>query len=186
MVEQMRYTSGILRLWMWVLLTSSYYFDEFFWWIVISRWSMWCHVLIASLVHQLLSAAKFFQLEALQRHCEIICSKNINTETCVEIYNHAKVRKINFGLLFFIFFLTHCRQGHIQSWRIMSQSYVSNYMGKVMHIQRWLRYLFWAHYWNYANHLRVVQANVIGRFFFSVAHFSTSSTAEKRLICWWW
>lgn len=42
---------------------------------------------------QLLSAAKFFQLEALQRHCEIICSKNINTETCVEIYNHTKVGK---------------------------------------------------------------------------------------------
>lgn len=42
---------------------------------------------------QLLSAAKFFQLEALQRHCEIICTKNINTETCVEIYNHTKVQK---------------------------------------------------------------------------------------------
>uniref|UniRef100_A0AAR2KHW5 BTB domain-containing protein n=1 Tax=Pygocentrus nattereri TaxID=42514 RepID=A0AAR2KHW5_PYGNA len=41
-------------------------------------------------IMDLLSAAKFFQLEALQRHCEIICSKNINTETCVEIYNHAK------------------------------------------------------------------------------------------------
>uniref|UniRef100_A0A8C2L2L8 BTB (POZ) domain containing 11b n=1 Tax=Cyprinus carpio TaxID=7962 RepID=A0A8C2L2L8_CYPCA len=40
---------------------------------------------------ELLSASKFFQLEALQRHCEIICAKNINTETCVEIYNHAKV-----------------------------------------------------------------------------------------------
>uniref|UniRef100_A0A672PLF1 Ankyrin repeat and BTB domain containing 3 n=1 Tax=Sinocyclocheilus grahami TaxID=75366 RepID=A0A672PLF1_SINGR len=39
---------------------------------------------------ELLSASKFFQLEALQRHCEIICAKNINTETCVEIYNHAK------------------------------------------------------------------------------------------------
>lgn len=45
------------------------------------------------LFFQLLSAAKFFQLEALQRHCEIICSKNINTETCVEIYNHTKVHK---------------------------------------------------------------------------------------------
>uniref|UniRef100_A0A3Q1DFP3 ABTB2/3 histone-like domain-containing protein n=1 Tax=Amphiprion ocellaris TaxID=80972 RepID=A0A3Q1DFP3_AMPOC len=42
------------------------------------------------LLFTLLSAAKFFQLEALQRHCEIICSKNINTETCVEIYNHTK------------------------------------------------------------------------------------------------
>uniref|UniRef100_A0A8C5B8E4 BTB (POZ) domain containing 11b n=1 Tax=Gadus morhua TaxID=8049 RepID=A0A8C5B8E4_GADMO len=41
-------------------------------------------------VMELLSAAKFFQLEALQRHCEIICSKNINTETCVELYNHTK------------------------------------------------------------------------------------------------
>ncbi|XP_036375875.1 ankyrin repeat and BTB/POZ domain-containing protein BTBD11-B isoform X1 [Megalops cyprinoides] len=41
-------------------------------------------------IMELLSAAKFFQLEALQRHCEIICSKNISTETCVEIYNHAK------------------------------------------------------------------------------------------------
>uniref|UniRef100_A0A7N8YEC1 BTB (POZ) domain containing 11b n=1 Tax=Mastacembelus armatus TaxID=205130 RepID=A0A7N8YEC1_9TELE len=35
-------------------------------------------------VMELLSAAKFFQLQALQRHCEIICSKNINTETCVD------------------------------------------------------------------------------------------------------
>ncbi|XP_051238199.1 ankyrin repeat and BTB/POZ domain-containing protein 3-B isoform X2 [Dicentrarchus labrax] len=41
-------------------------------------------------IMELLSAAKFFQLEALQRHCEMICSKNINTETCVEIYNHTK------------------------------------------------------------------------------------------------
>ncbi|XP_043981117.1 ankyrin repeat and BTB/POZ domain-containing protein BTBD11-B isoform X3 [Gambusia affinis] len=41
-------------------------------------------------IMELLSAAKFFQLEALQRHCEIICSKNINTETCVELYNHTK------------------------------------------------------------------------------------------------
>ncbi|XP_054631481.1 ankyrin repeat and BTB/POZ domain-containing protein 3-B isoform X2 [Dunckerocampus dactyliophorus] len=41
-------------------------------------------------VMELLSASKFFQLEALQRHCEIICSKNINTETCVEVYNHTK------------------------------------------------------------------------------------------------
>ncbi|XP_059421150.1 ankyrin repeat and BTB/POZ domain-containing protein 3-B-like isoform X2 [Carassius carassius] len=41
-------------------------------------------------VMDLLSASKFFQLAALQRHCEIICAKNINTETCVEIYNHAK------------------------------------------------------------------------------------------------
>ncbi|CAB1456099.1 unnamed protein product [Pleuronectes platessa] len=41
-------------------------------------------------VMELLSAAKFFQLEGLQRHCEIICSKNITTETCVDLYKHAK------------------------------------------------------------------------------------------------
>ncbi|KAM8891487.1 ankyrin repeat- and BTB/POZ domain-containing protein 3-B isoform 1-T1 [Spinachia spinachia] len=41
-------------------------------------------------IMELLSAAKFFQLESLQRHCEIICTKNINAETCVEIYNHTK------------------------------------------------------------------------------------------------
>ncbi|KAK3517775.1 hypothetical protein QTP70_018344 [Hemibagrus guttatus] len=41
-------------------------------------------------VMELLSAARFFQLEALQRHCEIICSKNITIETCVDIYKHAK------------------------------------------------------------------------------------------------
>ncbi|KAH0616961.1 hypothetical protein JD844_028477 [Phrynosoma platyrhinos] len=41
-------------------------------------------------IMELLSAAKFFQLDALQRHCEIICAKSINTENCVDIYNHAK------------------------------------------------------------------------------------------------
>ncbi|XP_053574732.1 ankyrin repeat and BTB/POZ domain-containing protein 3 isoform X2 [Bombina bombina] len=41
-------------------------------------------------IMELLSAAKFFHLEALQRHCEIICAKSINTENCVDIYNHAK------------------------------------------------------------------------------------------------
>lgn len=49
---------------------------------------------LCSALFQLLSASKFFQLEALQRHCEIICAKNINTETCVEIYNHAKVTAV--------------------------------------------------------------------------------------------
>ncbi|XP_036025578.1 ankyrin repeat and BTB/POZ domain-containing protein BTBD11 isoform X4 [Onychomys torridus] len=41
-------------------------------------------------IMELLSAAKFFQLEALQRHCEIICAKSVNTENCVDIYSHAK------------------------------------------------------------------------------------------------
>lgn len=48
---------------------------------------------------QLLSAAKFFQLEALQRHCEIICTKNITTETCVDLYKHAKVRTLALKIL---------------------------------------------------------------------------------------
>lgn len=52
---------------------------------------------------QLLSAAKFFQLEALQRHCEIICSKNITIETCVDIYKHAKVKKYIFKKSFIVF-----------------------------------------------------------------------------------
>ncbi|XP_069760602.1 ankyrin repeat and BTB/POZ domain-containing protein 3-B isoform X4 [Narcine bancroftii] len=39
---------------------------------------------------ELMSAARFFQLEALQRHCELVCTRNISTENCVEIYNHAK------------------------------------------------------------------------------------------------
>ncbi|XP_042119066.1 ankyrin repeat- and BTB/POZ domain-containing protein 3 isoform X3 [Peromyscus maniculatus bairdii] len=41
-------------------------------------------------IMELLSAAKFFQLEALQRHCEIICAKSVNTDNCVDIYSHAK------------------------------------------------------------------------------------------------
>uniref|UniRef100_A0A8C6VXP2 BTB (POZ) domain containing 11a n=2 Tax=Nothobranchius furzeri TaxID=105023 RepID=A0A8C6VXP2_NOTFU len=48
------------------------------------------HVRIFQIFILLLSAAKFFQLEALQRHCEIICTKNITTETCVDLYKHAK------------------------------------------------------------------------------------------------
>lgn len=55
---------------------------------------------------QLLSAAKFFQLEALQRHCEIICSKNITTETCVDLYKHAKVRRTT-ARRSFIYFTAH-------------------------------------------------------------------------------
>ncbi|XP_073802412.1 ankyrin repeat- and BTB/POZ domain-containing protein 3-A isoform X3 [Danio rerio] len=41
-------------------------------------------------IMELLSAAKFFQLDALQRHCEIICSKNITNDSCVDIYKHAR------------------------------------------------------------------------------------------------
>ncbi|EHB11149.1 Ankyrin repeat and BTB/POZ domain-containing protein BTBD11, partial [Heterocephalus glaber] len=41
-------------------------------------------------IMELLSAAKFFQLDALQRHCEIICAKSISADNCVDIYSHAK------------------------------------------------------------------------------------------------
>uniref|UniRef100_A0A4W3JLM2 BTB (POZ) domain containing 11b n=1 Tax=Callorhinchus milii TaxID=7868 RepID=A0A4W3JLM2_CALMI len=40
---------------------------------------------------ELLSAAKFFQLEALQRHCEVVCAKNLNLENSVDMYNHTKL-----------------------------------------------------------------------------------------------
>uniref|UniRef100_A0A8C7PM95 Ankyrin repeat and BTB (POZ) domain containing 2b n=1 Tax=Oncorhynchus mykiss TaxID=8022 RepID=A0A8C7PM95_ONCMY len=43
-------------------------------------------------VFQLLSAASVFQLGALQRHCEIICSQSIDLENAVSIYRTAKVR----------------------------------------------------------------------------------------------
>ncbi|XP_030070295.1 ankyrin repeat- and BTB/POZ domain-containing protein 3 [Microcaecilia unicolor] len=46
-------------------------------------------------IMELLSAAKFFHLEALQRHCEIICAKSITTENCVDIYNHARILGVN-------------------------------------------------------------------------------------------
>uniref|UniRef100_A0A8C7G4D6 Ankyrin repeat and BTB domain containing 2 n=1 Tax=Oncorhynchus kisutch TaxID=8019 RepID=A0A8C7G4D6_ONCKI len=41
-------------------------------------------------VFQLLSAASVFQLGALQRHCEIICSQSIDLENAVSIYRTAK------------------------------------------------------------------------------------------------
>uniref|UniRef100_A0A674DAY3 BTB (POZ) domain containing 11a n=1 Tax=Salmo trutta TaxID=8032 RepID=A0A674DAY3_SALTR len=56
----------------------------------LAHFSMCVFLLSFPSLPQLLSAAKFFQLEALQRHCEIICSKNIAVETCVDIYKHAK------------------------------------------------------------------------------------------------
>ncbi|XP_031421039.1 ankyrin repeat and BTB/POZ domain-containing protein 2 [Clupea harengus] len=41
-------------------------------------------------VLELLSAASLFQLGALQRHCEIVCARNINLENGVSIYRTAK------------------------------------------------------------------------------------------------
>ncbi|TRY54286.1 hypothetical protein DNTS_021272 [Danionella cerebrum] len=52
--------------------------------------TFWVWLIVAHSASKLLSAAKFFQLDGLQRHCEIICSKNITTDSCVDIYKHAK------------------------------------------------------------------------------------------------
>lgn len=41
---------------------------------------------------QLLSVAKLFQLGALQRHCEILCTKSIRPDNAANIYRIAKVR----------------------------------------------------------------------------------------------
>lgn len=46
----------------------------------------------ASASHQLLSAASLFQLDALQRHCEILCSQTLSVESAVNTYKYAKVR----------------------------------------------------------------------------------------------
>ncbi|XP_028651881.1 ankyrin repeat and BTB/POZ domain-containing protein 2 isoform X2 [Erpetoichthys calabaricus] len=40
---------------------------------------------------ELLSAASLFQLEMLQRHCEILCAQNINLENAVNVYRSAKM-----------------------------------------------------------------------------------------------
>ncbi|XP_067902534.1 ankyrin repeat and BTB/POZ domain-containing protein 2 isoform X3 [Heterodontus francisci] len=42
-------------------------------------------------VLELLSAASLFELEALQRHCEIICTQIMNLENAVIIYCYAKI-----------------------------------------------------------------------------------------------
>uniref|UniRef100_A0A672G0L8 BTB domain-containing protein n=1 Tax=Salarias fasciatus TaxID=181472 RepID=A0A672G0L8_SALFA len=39
---------------------------------------------------ELLSAANLFQLRALQRHCELVCSQNISLDNAVSIYKAAK------------------------------------------------------------------------------------------------
>lgn len=41
---------------------------------------------------QLLSAASLFQLDGLQRHCEILCSQTLSVESAVNTYKYAKVR----------------------------------------------------------------------------------------------
>ncbi|XP_043938782.1 ankyrin repeat and BTB/POZ domain-containing protein 2 [Protopterus annectens] len=42
-------------------------------------------------VLELLSAASLFQLDALQKHCEVICSQNVGTDNCVTVYRYARI-----------------------------------------------------------------------------------------------
>lgn len=59
-----------------------------------------------SFLLQLLSAASLFQLGALQRHCELICSHHINLDNAVSIYKTAKVT-----------FILICNAVHKATWR---------------------------------------------------------------------
>lgn len=52
----------------------------------------WPHMPKALCPPQLLSAASLFQLDALQRHCEILCSQTLSVESAVNTYKYAKVR----------------------------------------------------------------------------------------------
>ncbi|XP_074086558.1 ankyrin repeat and BTB/POZ domain-containing protein 2 [Macrotis lagotis] len=59
---------------------------------------------------ELLSAASLFQLDALQRHCEIMCSKTISMESSVNIYKYAKIHNAPELALFCEgFFLKHMK-----------------------------------------------------------------------------
>uniref|UniRef100_A0A3B3R573 Ankyrin repeat and BTB domain containing 2 n=1 Tax=Paramormyrops kingsleyae TaxID=1676925 RepID=A0A3B3R573_9TELE len=56
----------------------------------------------------LLSVAKLFQLGALQRHCEILCTKSIRPDNAVNIYRIAKVRgAAELGAFCEAYFLQH-------------------------------------------------------------------------------
>jgi len=50
----------------------------------------------------LLGAAHYFQLDGLQRICEIVLSKALTTENCVSIYKTAKVGHHTFILWAFM------------------------------------------------------------------------------------
>uniref|UniRef100_A0A452H058 Uncharacterized protein n=1 Tax=Gopherus agassizii TaxID=38772 RepID=A0A452H058_9SAUR len=47
--------------------------------------------LVTAAVLFLLSAASLFQLDGLQRHCEILCAQTISMESSVNIYKYAKI-----------------------------------------------------------------------------------------------
>uniref|UniRef100_F6WN28 Ankyrin repeat and BTB/POZ domain-containing protein 2 n=1 Tax=Equus caballus TaxID=9796 RepID=F6WN28_HORSE len=61
-------------------------------------------------VLELLSAASLFQLDALQRHCEILCSQMLSVESAVNTYKYAKIHNAPELALFCEgFFLKHMK-----------------------------------------------------------------------------
>ncbi|XP_070343611.1 ankyrin repeat and BTB/POZ domain-containing protein 2 isoform X2 [Equus asinus] len=61
-------------------------------------------------VLELLSAASLFQLDALQRHCEILCSQTLSVESAVNTYKYAKIHNAPELALFCEgFFLKHMK-----------------------------------------------------------------------------
>ncbi|MEJ1278498.1 hypothetical protein NN561_009420 [Cricetulus griseus] len=61
-------------------------------------------------IFQLLSAANLFQLDALQRHCEILCSQTLSVESAVNTYKYAKIHNAPELALFCEgFFLKHMK-----------------------------------------------------------------------------
>ncbi|XP_033266226.1 ankyrin repeat and BTB/POZ domain-containing protein 2 isoform X2 [Orcinus orca] len=59
---------------------------------------------------ELLSAASLFQLDALQRHCEILCSQTLSVESAVNTYKYAKIHSAPELALFCEgFFLKHMK-----------------------------------------------------------------------------
>ncbi|EQB79154.1 ankyrin repeat and BTB/POZ domain-containing protein 2 [Camelus ferus] len=59
---------------------------------------------------ELLSAASLFQLDALQRHCEILCSQTLSVESAVNTYKYAKIHNAPELALFCEgFFLKHMK-----------------------------------------------------------------------------
>uniref|UniRef100_A0A8C5XY02 Ankyrin repeat and BTB/POZ domain-containing protein 2 n=1 Tax=Microcebus murinus TaxID=30608 RepID=A0A8C5XY02_MICMU len=59
---------------------------------------------------ELLSAASLFQLDALQRHCEILCSQTLSVDSAVSTYKYAKIHNAPELALFCEgFFLKHMK-----------------------------------------------------------------------------
>lgn len=60
--------------------------------------------------------------------------------------------------------------GYIQSWQLKFKRYVNIYAGNVALIQKWVMHMHklsvWIHHSEYANHMGIVHASEVVRFFF--------------------